>query len=192
MSEQIIQASAAVSSTEDVIELPEDKLVKPSLEGEAPRGFFGTIGLHIKLAFEWGWFCFLQTIFFIFTPANPKEGILQFIVRQLMLADSKGNPSWTVTILAYTLAVTGYVTYHATQIAHTMTNVLDPATGAVVKQMSTGYPTEFWYLIIALSVIITNAFNNKSAANQEADTGVEPQGVISKIVSAVTSFKTKS
>ena len=32
MSEQTIQASAAVSSTEDVIELPEDKLVKRFLE----------------------------------------------------------------------------------------------------------------------------------------------------------------
>jgi hypothetical protein len=54
---------------------------------------------------------------FIITPPNPKENIFQYIMRYFLLTDSRGNPSWTITILAYVLVLVGFVCYKEFQLA---------------------------------------------------------------------------
>lgn len=165
----------------------DDAIAEPSNDESvyASASKLGKLVIKFKLAVAWMWFCLKQTIAFIFTKPNAKESVVQFLIRQVMLSDSKGNPSWTITILVYTMLLVAYVSHYSTKLAFTTVNTLDPATGKVITQCVKGYPTEFWYLIIALSVVITTAFNAKSAATQSADSGVEPSGIISKVVSSV-------
>lgn len=169
----------APNENDSVVEEPD------SNESEyASASILGKIKIRIKLAIEWALFCIKQTLSFIFTKPNSREGLFQFILRQFMLSDSKGNPSWTITILVFVMLLIAYVTHYSTVIALSQIATLDPTTGKVIGTCLKGYATEFWYLIISLAVVITTAFNAKSAAQQAADTGVEPTGIVSKIISA--------
>lgn len=101
---------------------------------------------------------------FAIVPPNPNEGIVGFILRQVLLPDSDGNPSWTVTITSYVLALIAIISKYEFDMCRTMVQKFDPNTGKLIWEGVRGFSTEYWALIGTLTIAITYLFRQKQAA----------------------------
>lgn len=111
--------------------------------------------------------------FHFFPKKDRDENVCQYLARQVLLSDSSGKPSWTLTILAFVMGLVGIVTYFACKVAISKAITFDPATGAKVSESCKGFQPEFMYLIIGLSVVITFFFQQR-AISKSKDKSVEP------------------
>lgn len=99
-----------------------------------------------------------KVISFLFPPKNPAENILQYFMRQLLVADAKGNPSFTTTILAYVMILVGIVTYVEMKNAQIL-----------VAGKPVGFTDTFLYLIIGLSIVITGWYRQRQKKQEGVD-----------------------
>ena len=108
---------------------------------------------------------------FLLGQRCPKENLVQFMVRQFLVPDSEGNPSWTQTILAYTMTIVRVVAVVECELAlKPVKTVL--ANGTIIEGVR-GFSSEFMYLIIGLSVIITTFARMRSRDRLNAGTDAE-------------------
>lgn len=132
----------------------------------------------------------------ILPKLSDKENVIQYVIRQFLICDSSGNPSVTTTIIYVVMGLILYVAFINSQVALNMETVIDPETHKVVGQKMQGFSSEFMYLIISLSVVITGLYNarqkriNNSSDNtdntSEGPSTEEPkEGVIDKISNVV-------
>jgi preprotein translocase subunit YajC len=137
---------------------------------------------------------------FIITPPNPKENIFQYIMRYFLLTDSKGNPSWTITILAYVLTLVGFVCYKEFQLAG-MYN-LTFQDGKLLTQTVIGFSSQFYYLIILLAGLIVFFFKSRGDNNrkksekennevQKTDDSSLLSGVVEQVKNTIDNFTNK-
>lgn len=103
---------------------------------------------------------------FAFNKPNPKENIIQYTFRQFLLPDSQGNPSYTITILVYCMALVGYLAYAEIHVGLSEIVTKD-AQGAVVTQLH-GISDTFIYLMTLLVGMIVYFFKKRGdkIANQ--------------------------
>ena len=126
---------------------------------------------------------------FVITPPNPKENIFQYLFRYFLLTDSKGNPSWTITILAYVMILVGFVCYKEFQIAG-MYN-LNFQDGKLIQQTIIGFSNQFYYLIILLAGLIVFFFkqrgdNNRKKIDKESESEKSNESsLVSEVVDQV-------
>lgn len=111
--------------------------------------------------------------FRLFPKKGPKENIFQYILRQFLLSDSYGKPSWTITILVYTLGLVAFVAFIESKVALTTQTIYDVNSGKVISQGAKGFSSEFLYLVIGLSVIITAFFQSRSVKQAKEESQKE-------------------
>lgn len=98
--------------------------------------------------------------FFNFFPKKGvNENVIQYIIRQFYLTDSKGVPSLTVSILFFVMAIVAIVTFVECQIALSCVYVY--SAGVLVGKHLAGFSITFLSLIISLSVVITTFYRQR-------------------------------
>ena len=107
----------------------------------------------------------VKKAFKLFPTKNAQENVFQYILRQFLLSDSFGRPSWTVTILVYTMALVGAVSYVQFKVALSAVSTID-ATGTHITMLK-GFSSEYMYLVIGLSIIITAFYQKRSKPEKE-------------------------
>lgn len=141
----------------------------------------------------------LQSFFkFVITPPNSKENIFQYIMRYFLLSDSKGNPSWTITILFCTMVLVGCVVYNEMIISTSFVQTFNDS-GILISSQMKGFSSEFYYLVILLAGLIVWFFklrgdNLKKKTDdtvEKADTKIEEtiSTVIDSAKNVITSLK---
>jgi len=116
---------------------------------------------------------------------NEKENAFQYLFRQLILTDSSGNPSWTVTALVFVLALIGFTMFIEYKLALSALITFSPE-GQMLTWQLKGLSTEFYYLLIPLSVVITNLFK----ARKKSVSG-DSSSIIDTAKDVITKIKTK-
>lgn len=109
---------------------------------------------------------------FLISQPNPKESVVQWAIRQFILSDSKGNPSWTVTLAVVVMVFTGMSIVTELAVATSTLKVYDPATGNLVSESMRGFTDSFWYMIIVLSSAVTYLFQKRSSKQSPDDGGI--------------------
>lgn len=102
----------------------------------------------------------VKALLLFFPKKNPNENIFQYILRQFWLCDSRGNPSITVTILVYVMALVGAVSYVACKNAMQVITVYDAA-GKIVKTIPQGFNDTFLVLVMGLTIVITGWYRQR-------------------------------
>ena len=125
---------------------------------------------------------------FATSKPNIKENAFQYLFRQLILTDSDGNPSWTVTALVFVMGVIGIAVYTEYHLAMSAVIKYTPD-GKIASWALKGFSTEFYYLVISLSVVITGLFRARQKDNAKAksdadsdDSGSADGGTISTVI----------
>jgi len=139
--------------------------------------FFGKVKKFLKSTWN----------LFISQP-NPKESIVQWIIRQFILADSRGNPSWTITLAVIIIIYLGYSVKTELTVAMSTVKTYDPATGSLISESMKGISDSFWYMMIvaygAVSYLFQKRFsrgvedNHSSVINTLIDTASTAIGKI--------------
>lgn len=99
----------------------------------------------------------------VFLDKSKNENVFQWIIRNLLISDSKGKPSWSTTILVYVMAIIGFITYVECSNAlsvETVTEIKADGLKAVSTKIK-GFSESFLYLVIALSAIVTTYANSR-------------------------------
>jgi len=122
---------------------------------------------------------FMRLFKFLFPRKSENENVIQYILRQFYLSDSKGTPSLTVTILGFVMLIVGVVTIIEAKMALMPIQVLD-ATGKIVKTMPNGFSVSFLSLVISLSVVITAFYRQRQRGIQETPDQVLDSGLVNK------------
>lgn len=125
---------------------------------------------------------------FAISKPNAKENVFQYMFRQLILTDSAGNPSWTVTVLFFVMIINAVVLYAEYQLALSPVMTYTPE-GKIATWQLKGFSTEFYYLILSLSVVITGLFRARQKDQSSTDT--ESAGIIDTAVDTFTAVKDK-
>lgn len=99
----------------------------------------------------------------LFPRKTASENFIQYIVRQFYVADSNGKPSITTTILMFVMTLVAVIA--GVEMTVALSHVKVTAANGTVTESLRGISSEFMYLLIALSVVITK-FNNDRAARQ--------------------------
>lgn len=146
-----------------------------------------------------GWCISKVRIFikFALNKPNSKENIIQYIFRHFLLPDSQGNPSYTITILVYCMALVGYLAVSEIKIGMSLIQIKD-AQGVITTQMH-GISDSFIYLMTLLVGLIVYFFKkrgDKIAQNpsddsdqKEAESESDGSGATSLITAAVDKIK---
>lgn len=113
---------------------------------------------------------------FIMSPTNPRESIFQWIVRQFILSDSKGNPSWTITLAVVIIVYLGISIKTELTVALSTVKTYDPATGNLISEGMKGISESFWYMLIVAYSAVTYLFQQRS--NQTNPTAGSGSGSI--------------
>ncbi len=117
------------------------------------KKFFKKIGAAIGAA---GKFC-------LSTP-NKKENIIQYVFRHFILTDSSGEPSYTVTILVYVMAIFGCVTYVEMKIATSEVKVVNTQTNEIITHLK-GISPEFLFVLAPLVGLVVFFFKLRANTN---------------------------
>jgi len=124
---------------------------------------------------------------FATSKPNARENAFQYIARQFILTDSDGNPSWTVTALVFVMGIIGVAVYTEYRLAMSSVIKYGPD-GKVIAWSLRGFSTEFYYLVISLSVVITGLFrarqkdNAAKAKNDDDSNGDSDSSTISTVI----------
>jgi len=102
----------------------------------------------------------VKVLLLFFPKKNPNENIFQYVLRQLWLCDSRGNPSITVTILVYVMALVGAVSYVACYNAMQLVTFYDAA-GKVIKTAPQGFADTFLVLVMGMTIVITGWYRQR-------------------------------
>jgi hypothetical protein len=116
---------------------------------------------------------------FLILKPNPKESIIQYIIRSIIIPDSLGNPSWTMTLTAIIMAYMGIFIGVEYSLAFTKVYTYDPATGKVISDTYRGISSYAWVAMITLlgSVVFFIKFRDQRYSNKNngnASTLIEP------------------
>jgi hypothetical protein len=124
---------------------------------------------------------------FIFSPHNPKESVFQWIVRQFLLSDHDGNPSWTLTFAFIVIAYSGIAVITQSFVAMSYIETFDAA-GHILSRSMKGFSSEFWYAIITFFTAIAYLFRqrNKDKVNsQNTEDGTIPPEIGGELTNTV-------
>jgi len=125
---------------------------------------------------------------FAIVPYNPNEGIVGFTLRQILLPDSTGNPSWTITITFYVLALIAMVSKYEFDMCKSLVEKFDPNTGMIISRTVKGFSTEYWALLGTLTVSITYLFRQRNkdinASNENASS--ENTSIVETVINKAT------
>jgi hypothetical protein len=133
---------------------------------------------------------------FCTTPPNPKESILQWTFRQLLIPDSSGNPSATHTLATVVIALSVIVVMNEISIATSYIETYNEA-GKVVSKRMVGFSAEFWFFMLTLAGAATYLFrqrqksNGISAQDSKEDDEVPGVNAVNTLVDTVTTAITK-
>lgn len=116
--------------------------------------------------------------FKLFPRKKANENVVQYIIRQFYVPDSKGTPSLTVTILFFVMVLVSIVTFVECQIA--LSWVYSYAAGVLVNKQLTGFSVSFLSLIISLSVVITAFYRQRQRGIPEVPDQVLDVGIVGK------------
>lgn len=118
--------------------------------------------------------------FFKFFPKKGvNENVIQYIIRQFYLTDSKGVPSLTVSILFFVMILVAVVAFVECQIALSWVYVY--SAGVLVGKHLAGFSITFLSLVISLAVVITTYYRqrqNKVGSDEQGEVlskGMEDQ-----------------
>ena len=105
-----------------------------------------------------------------------------YAIRQLMMPDSSGNPSLTVTILFFVMGIVGVVTYVETKIALTykMISTGDGSTSMALH----GYSELFYWLLISLAGVVITYFNSREKRRKAAE-GEQEDSMMTNLMNKV-------
>jgi len=123
----------------------------------------------------------------IFPRKGKNENVIQYILRQFYISDSRGNPSLTVTILVFVMAIVAAVTFVECRMALMMTYVYDAA-GRVIGSHPTGFSITFLSLVISMSAILTYFYRqrqNKVGSDESGE--VYHKGTVDQIKNYIDS-----
>jgi len=125
--------------------------------------------------------------FFSFFPRKgTNENVVQYILRQFYLTDSKGTPSLTITILFFVMVLVAIVTFVECQVALSWVYVY--SAGALIGKHLAGFSVTFLSLIISLSVVITTFYRqrqNKVGSDEKGE--VLSKGMVDQAKSYIDS-----
>lgn len=125
--------------------------------------------------------------FFNFFPRKgANENVVQYILRQFYLTDSKGTPSLTVTILFFVMVLVVIVTFVECQVALSWVYVY--SAGVLIGKHLAGFSVTFLSLIISLSVVITTFYRqrqNKVGSDEKGE--VLSKGMVDQTKSYIDS-----
>jgi len=145
---------------------------------------------------------FSQKLFdILFAPPNPKESIIQWLLRQFIVADSSGEPSWTLTFALIVVAYAGIAVVSQVYIGLSPVITYDAA-GHILSTQLKGFTAEFWVFLITMFTAIAYIFRqrNKDKINaQNLEDGTIPPelggGTATSLIDAIKNildkFKTK-
>jgi len=118
---------------------------------------------------------FKRFIRFMFPPKLQRENILQYILRQFFVPDSSGRPSITVSILFFVMAIVAAVT--AVEIENAK---------VLVKEIPHGFSSDFMYLVIGLSIVITGWYRQRQNKINGDEPGERSTGLIGTVKNYIT------
>lgn len=102
----------------------------------------------------------VEFIHHFFPEKKVTENFIQYMLRQIYFSDTSGRPSVTVTILLFVMFIVGIVAGIESTVALSQVKTVKPD-GTTITMLK-GFGSEFMYLMIALSVVITKYFNDRS------------------------------
>jgi len=122
---------------------------------------------------------FKKSLNFLVVPPSDKEGVIGFVLRQVLLPDSSGQPSWTITITFYVLALIAMVSKYEFDMCKSLVEKFDPNTGMIISRTVKGFSTEYWALLGTLTVTITYLFRQR---NKDINASTEEPTIVETIV----------
>jgi len=122
---------------------------------------------------------FKKNLNFLVVPPSDKEGVIGFVLRQVLLPDSSGQPSWTITITFYVLALIAMVSKYEFDMCKSLVEKFDPNTGMIISRTVKGFSTEYWALLGTLTVSITYLFRQR---NKDINASTEEPTIVETIV----------
>lgn len=99
----------------------------------------------------------------LISQPNPKESIFQWIIRQFILADSRGNPSWTITLAVIIIVYLGFSVKTELTVAMSTVKTYDPTTGNIISESMKGISDSFWYMMIVAYGAVSYLFQKRSS-----------------------------
>jgi hypothetical protein len=134
---------------------------------------------------------------FTISKPNPKESVIQWALRQFIIADSDGNPSWTITIATVVMVYIGIAMMSELTVAISTVKTYDPTTGKLISEGLHGISDSFWYLMITLGGAVTYLFQQRAkhrgkenGKDSSEDTPTTPvENIISTAVETVKKLK---
>ena len=135
-----------------------------------------------------------RILLFMFNKPNAKENLFQYLVRHFLFTDSGGNPSWTITILAWVIGLVTWVTITEIKLSHAICTINN---NGVITSGPRGFSTEFMYLLLLLAGLIVFFFKLRGPSlpgntDDTAKTGATPDdatqpGFIGSFIESVKS-----
>jgi hypothetical protein len=140
---------------------------------------------------------FKKLIEFCFAPPSIKESLFQYIIRQFLLSDSRGEPSWTLTfaMLVVTASIAAVIAqiYIGISVSYTY-----DANGNILSESMKGFPDTFYYLLITMFTAIAYLFRQRNKdklnENNSEDGSVPPdqdKGLTETIIDGVKGITAK-
>lgn len=114
--------------------------------------------------------------FFLLKP-NPKESIIQYAFRSIMLPNADGDPSWTMTLTALVMGYMGIFVFVEYSLSFTMIRVYDGTTGNLISESARGISNYAWVAMITLlgAVVFFIKFRDQRLAAKNGNgNGVVP------------------
>lgn len=87
---------------------------------------------------------------FIFVKPNEKESIIQWLLRNILIPDSSGTPSWTYTLSFWIMIIMSVVTTIEVKVATSLIKVMDPNTGKIISEQMKGFDQGFFICVVTL------------------------------------------
>jgi hypothetical protein len=135
---------------------------------------------------------FLKKVWgFLVSRPNPAESVIQWIIRQCILSDSRGNPSWTITLAVVVMVYIGVSMKTEFIIATSTVKIYDPATGNLISESMKGMSDSFWYMLIVLSSAVTYLFQKRSSKQSPEDSGGMMNTIIDTASTALSKIRSK-
>ncbi|HRZ18955.1 MAG TPA: hypothetical protein P5136_02770 [Methanofastidiosum sp.] len=167
------------------VKLPEDDLIQKDIVERK------TFKDKLKSFFKSVWD-------FSISKPNPKESVVQWAIRQFILADSEGNPSWTITIAFIVMVYIGMTLTAEITVATSTVKVYDKTTGILSSESMKGFSDSFYYLLITLGGAITYLFQqrgkkkNETGVSENGTTGSESfsmDAIVNKVLETIKKMK---
>jgi hypothetical protein len=115
----------------------------------------------IKNVLKSFWVGFVKFLHFLLPPKSDKENIFQYIIRQLLIPDSHGVPSFTVTMTVFVMVIIGFVVASEFQNSFKIVRIYS-VDKKIIQESVKGFSAEFIYFMISLSAVIMYWYRQRS------------------------------